>query len=140
MHIQLPFAFAVLVGSAVVPGQDPTPPDSLRDTVRGALAWIGKQAVPVRGVDGAVLFPAAEGEKRMPQTIVYGGSAGVLIFLENAAAVLGDASARELADRTAKGLRSARRVDSQDRVSWSKGSAMGVTGLYTGGGSRQTGD
>jgi lantibiotic modifying enzyme len=94
--------------------------------------WIGKQALPVRGVDGAVLFPASEGEKRMPQTIVYGGSAGVLIFLENAAAVLGDAAARELADRTAKGLRSARRVDSQERVSWTRGSAMGGTGLYTG--------
>ncbi|HZN37746.1 MAG TPA: lanthionine synthetase LanC family protein [Planctomycetota bacterium] len=132
MRLYLRFAFAVLVGSVVVPSQDPTPPDPLRDTVRGALAWISKQAVPVRGVDGAVLFPASEGSKQLPQTNVYGGSAGVLIFLENAAAVFGDAAARELADRTAKGLRSARRVDSHERASWTKGSAMGVTGLYTG--------
>ena len=71
MHIHLPFAFAVLLSSAG-PGQDSTPPDPLRDTVRGAIAWIGRQAVPVRGVEGAVLFPAAEGDKRMPQTNVYG--------------------------------------------------------------------
>ena len=132
MRHYLRFAFVVLVGSVVVPGQDPTPPDPLRDTVRGAIAWIGRQAVPVPGVDGAVLFPASEGGTQLPQTNVYGGSAGVLIFLENAAAVLADTTARELADRTAKGLRSARRVDSRERASWTKGSAMGVTGLYTG--------
>ena len=58
MRLCLPFAFVVLVGSVVLPGQDPTPVDPLRDTVRGAIAWIGKQAVQVPGVDGAVLFPA----------------------------------------------------------------------------------
>ncbi len=126
------FALATLVATQVLAAQGSPPTDPLRDTVRGAIAWIARQAVPVPGVDGAVLFPISEGSKQPPQTIVYGGSAGVLIFLENAAAVLGDATARELADRTAKGLRSARRVDTREQATWTKGSAVGVTGLYTG--------
>lgn len=105
--------------------------DALRDTVRGAVAWIERQAVPVPGVEGAVLFPASEGG-RQATTTVYGGTAGVLVFLENAALVLDDAKARELADKTAKGLSSSRRTDSRGRTSWTKGSAMGVSGLYTG--------
>jgi lantibiotic modifying enzyme len=124
-------AFAALATLAPLVAQDAAPADPMRDTVRGAIAWIARQAVPVRGVEGAVLFPMSEGGK-MPTTIVYGGSAGVMIFLENAAAVLDDATARDLADRTAKGLRSARHVDSHDRASWVKASMMGVTGLYTG--------
>ena len=125
-------AFAATVVTAGLVAQEPAPADPLRDTVCGAIAWIARQAVPVRGVDGAVLFPMSEGGKQPPQAVVYGGAAGVLIFLENAAAVLDDATARYLADRTAKGLRSARRVDSRDRATWTKGSMTGVTGLYTG--------
>ncbi|MEO6595411.1 MAG: lanthionine synthetase LanC family protein, partial [Planctomycetota bacterium] len=132
MHHHVPFAVAALVGSSLLSAQASTPVDPLRDTVRGAVAWLGRQAVPVPGVDGAVLFPASEGDKKVPQTNVYGGTAGVMIFLENAAAVLDDATARELADRTAKGLRNARRVDSRGRTSWARNTAMGVTGLYTG--------
>ena len=124
--------FAAIATTVSLVAQDPAPADPLRDTVRGAIAWIARQAVPVRGVDGAVLFPMSEGAKLPPLTIVYGGAAGVLIFLENAAAVLDDPTARDLADRTAKGLRSARRVDSHERATWTKGSMMGVTGLYTG--------
>jgi lantibiotic modifying enzyme len=56
----------------------------------------------------------------------------VLIFLENAAAVLDDAAARALADQTMKGLLASRRVDSHERVTWSRGGPMGTTGLYTG--------
>ncbi|HEX5052871.1 MAG TPA: lanthionine synthetase LanC family protein [Planctomycetota bacterium] len=132
MHLHRSLALTPFVVASFLAAQDAATPDALRDTVRGAVAWIAKQAVPVPGTDGAVLFPASEGDKRVPQTNVYGGSAGVMIFLENAAAVLDDAEARALADRAAAGLRSARRVDSRGHASWSKGSAMGVTGLYTG--------
>jgi lantibiotic modifying enzyme len=125
-------AFLVLTGSSPLVAQDPPRADPLRDTVRGAIAWIARQAVPVAEVEGAGAFPSSEGGKQAPQTIVYGGSAGVLIFLENAAAVLDDTTARELADRTAKGLASARKVDSRGRASWCKGSVMGTAGLYTG--------
>jgi lantibiotic modifying enzyme len=122
----------VLAGALPLMAQEASPADPLRDTVRGAIEWIARQAVPMNGVDGAIAFPASEGSKQAPQTIVYGGSAGVLIFLENAAAVLDDQAARDLADRTAKGLRSARTVNSRDLASWSPGGMMGVTGLYTG--------
>lgn len=123
---------AVLGGlTAAIPAQDQKT-DPLRDTVRGAIAWIARQAVPVQGVEGAVLFPSAEGARTPPQAIVYGGTAGVLIFLENAAAVLDDARARELADQTAKGLIAQKRADSRGRASWTRGGTMGVTGLYTG--------
>lgn len=121
-----------LASAPVLLAQAPTPTDPLRDTIRGAVAWIARQAVPVRNVEGAVLFPATEGAKTPPSTIVYGGSAGVLIFLENVAAVLDDPTARELADRTMKGLQSARRVNARDQVSWSSASMMGTSGLYTG--------
>lgn len=128
----IPLSLLVLSTSPLLAQAPAAPADALRATVRGAIAWIEKQAVPVPGVDDAVLFPASEGQKQPPQTNVYGGSAGVLIFLENAAAVLDDAGARALADRTANGLRSARRVDSRERATWTKSNAMGVTGLYTG--------
>ncbi|MBL9078524.1 MAG: hypothetical protein JNL08_13525 [Planctomycetes bacterium] len=121
----------VLAVPQSVHAQDATKADPHRETVRGAIAWIARQAVPVAGVDGAVAFPGSEGSKQEPQTIVYGGGAGILIFLENAASVLDDATARDLADRTAKGLRAARRTDSSDQVTWSNG-GMGSAGLYTG--------
>ena len=79
-----------------------------------------------------MLFPASEGTKAPASTIVYGGTAGVLIFLENVAAVLDDKVARELADRAMKGLQSARHVGARGQVSWSGGGAMGTSGLYTG--------
>ena len=56
----------------------------------------------------------------------------MLLFLENAAAVLDDARARELANRTAAGLRTARRVDRRGCASWTRGSVLGVAGLDTG--------
>lgn len=117
---------------ALALAQDSAPADRLHDTVRAAVRWIATQAVPAPGSDGGVLFPGAEGKKGVLQTCVYGGTAGVLIFLENAAAVLGDDTARTLADRTMKGLLAARKVDTHDRPSWTRGNAMGTTGLYTG--------
>jgi lantibiotic modifying enzyme len=135
MHNRLAVVVLSLIAVPSLLAQDAAiavPKDPLRDTVRGAIAWIARQAIPVRGVEGAVLFPASEGSKMPPATNVYGGSAGVSIFLENAAAVLDDASARELADRAMKGLKSARHVDSRDHASWAKGQMMGADGLYTG--------
>ena len=110
--------------------QDAAPGDPRRDTVRGAIAWIARQAMPVPGVEDAVAFPATEGGKES-SPIVYGGGAGVLVFLENAAAVLDDANARALADRTAKGLRAARHTTDRQRVTWSQ-DGTGGAGLYTG--------
>lgn len=133
MHTFAPLALFALC--SLVPfaaAQQPDRTERVRDTVRGAIQWIERQAVPVPGAEGAVLFPGTEGKRGLPQTCVYGGTAGVLIFLENAAAVLDDATARQLADRTMQGLLASRRVDSRDRVTWSRASTMGTTGLYTG--------
>lgn len=127
----LPFVALVSLAPSQEPAAAPTR-EALRDTVRGAVAWIARQAVPVPGVDGAVLFPASEGDGQPPQTNVYGGSAGVMIFLENAASALDSAAARELADRAAAGLRSARHQADSEPASWSEDGPMGVTGLYTG--------
>src|SRR5262249_39612107 len=96
-------AFAV---AAPISAQDAKSPAS--DAAR-ALDWIERQAVPVTGVtkkelEGAVLFPEAAETPKQQDPQIYGGSAGVLLFLENAAAVLDDARARKLADATAKGL------------------------------------
>lgn len=129
MHIPLLAVLGSL--TAALPAQEPKA-DPLRDTVRGAIAWIARQATPVQGAEGAVVFPSAEGARTPPQSIVYGGTAGVLIFLENAAAVLDDARARDLADQTARGLIAQKRADSRGRTSWTRGASMGVTGLYTG--------
>ena len=112
--------------------QEPAAADPLRDTVRGAIAWIEKQAVTVPGVEGAVVFPGSSGQRGALQSCVYGGTAGVVMFLENAAAVLDDSKARELADFAVKGLSSGRSVDSRNQVTWSKGAMMGKSGLYTG--------
>jgi lantibiotic modifying enzyme len=120
---------AVLLCSAVT-AQDATA-DPRRATVESAVAWIGRQAVPVPGVDGAMLFPASFGGGA-PMTAVYGGSAGVLIFLENAAKVLGSDAAKKLADAAAKGLRASRSVDKDGHASWSRRSPMSTTGLYVG--------
>jgi lantibiotic modifying enzyme len=57
----------------------------------------------------------------------------VLLFLENAAAVLDDARARALADATARGLLAARRNDDEGRVTWvRKGMTEGAAALYVG--------
>lgn len=121
----------VLVTAAVLEAQQAPTPATLRETVQGAVAWIARQAVPVRGVADAVAFPSSEGSRQPAETFVYGGAAGILILLENAAAVLDDAKARALADQTANGLLAARRTDSRDHVSWTRGS-MSPSGLYTG--------
>ena len=90
--------------------------------IRDAANWVAEQAIEPRSKRG-VVFPEYAEEPDTIETSLYAGSAGVLVFLENAAAVLDDARLRKLADRTADGLRS----------TWSKGDrATAAAGLYTG--------
>ena len=116
--------------------QDPIPapaPDPVRTTIQRAITWIEAQAKPVKGQADAVLFPAAAETPRARAAQVYGGSAGVLIFLENAAAVLDDARARTLADATARGFLATQRKDDDGSVSWmSRGMTDGSNSLYVG--------
>jgi lantibiotic modifying enzyme len=107
--------------------------DPVRSTISRAINWIARQAVPLKDESGGVLFPesAETPERRPPQ--IYGGTAGVLIFLENAAAVLNDARARALADATVKGLLATRIKTDEGTVTWMpKGMLEGSTSLYMG--------
>jgi lantibiotic modifying enzyme len=121
-----------IVLAAAVLAQDGPSVDTLRATVRGAVEWIARQAEPVPGVDGAVLVRANAKPDAPQSPIVYGGAAGVLLFLENVAAVLDDATARSLADRIAKGLRSCRRQEGDAPPSWNLATGNAGAGLYTG--------
>ena len=78
--------------------------DELRLAVAAVVRWLESQAQPVEDLPGAVLFRSSAESRDRAGAAVYGGSAGVLIFLENAALVLQDARARALADACAKGL------------------------------------
>ena len=130
----LPFVVGLPLLTAQEGAAKPAPadPEALRATIRGAVAWIAKQAIPVAGVDGAVMFPGTAGGQRGAEPEVYGGTAGVLIFLENVAAVLDDAEARKLADATAKGLRSTRKQDADQHATWIDAKFNAAAGLYTG--------
>ena len=118
---------------APVRAQDTRPSDRVRTTIEQAIAWIARQAVPVAGARDAVLFRDTAEARAEPSAPLYGGTAGVLLFLENAAAVLDDARARALADATARGLLAARRNDDEGRVTWTrKGMSQGAAALYVG--------
>jgi lantibiotic modifying enzyme len=105
---------------------------SLRDTITQAITWIGAQAKPVKGNAEAVLFPAVAEQPGQIQPQVYGGNAGILIFLENAAAALPDERAKELADKVARGLLALRRKGDAP-MSWMRaGMTEGATSLYVG--------
>src|SRR5262245_42456876 len=92
--------------------------DPVRSTITKAISWIARQAVPLKDESGGVLFPesAETPERRAPQ--IYGGTAGVLLFLENAASVLNDARARALADATVKGLLATRTKTDEGALTW----------------------
>lgn len=106
--------------------------DAIRATVAKAVQWIGRQARPVKGHDDAVTFPSVAEVPTQRTAIVYGGGAGVLIFLENAAKVLDSKAARELADRTYRGLSHQKR-DGEHGPTWAqRGMSEGSAGLYTG--------
>jgi hypothetical protein len=114
------------------------PPDApaLRNAIHKAIAWIERQAVPVEGNGeghaDAVTFPGTAEEPDKRSAIVYGGGAGVLIFLENAAKVLGDQHVRALADRTANGLLATARKDEHGRTWANPKMPEGAAALYVG--------
>jgi lantibiotic modifying enzyme len=115
------------------PVQDARPVDPVRATITRAIRWLERQAVAVPESDGGVLFRGAAETRSSPQPQIYGGSAGVLLFLENAAAVLDDARARALADATAKGLLATRRTTASGALTWMPpGMKEGAVGLYSG--------
>src|SRR5262245_2530421 len=123
---------AALLVSSVANAQESKPADP-RATIARAVVWIGRQAVPVEGTPGAVLFRDNEESTGKTQPWIYGGTAGVLIFLENAAAVLNDGAARKLADATAKGLIATRNQEAGGGATWSKaGTKLPQSGLYLG--------
>lgn len=119
------------------PAQNPAPApaaddDALRAATKKAVAWIERQAKPVAGTKDAVLFPGSAEGTEEPSAIVYGGTAGVLIFLENAAKVLDDARARSLADRTAAGLLAIATKD-EHGITWAGATREeGSAALYVG--------
>src|SRR5262245_8204478 len=113
------------------PGTSPSA--AAREAVGRTVEWLARQARPVRGVADAVAFPSTAELPSQRTPIVYGGSAGVLIFLENAAKALGDERARKLADATAAGLLATRRKDDRDRWTWAaRGQTEGAAALYVG--------
>jgi lantibiotic modifying enzyme len=115
-----------------VHAQDSQPGDPIRASVKGAVDWIARQAVPVKDEPGAILFRENADTGGRPEARVYGGTAGVLIFLENAAHVLKDDRARKLADETARGLVVTRRMLEKVGPTWSGKGATGAASLYVG--------
>src|SRR5687768_1794496 len=79
------------------PAQNPATLEAARTTVTRTIEWIERQAVPVPGHDGAILFRESADRLGPQAPQIYGGTAGVLFFLENAASALNDARARTLA-------------------------------------------
>lgn len=113
--------------------QEERPRVELRATVARAVEWIERQAAPIEGEEGALLFVDPQRRNTRLGAAVYGGSAGALLFLENAAAVLDDARARTLADGIAKGLRATQQQTRAGELTWMPdGMREGATALYTG--------
>ncbi|MBL8842183.1 MAG: hypothetical protein JNL90_11725 [Planctomycetes bacterium] len=122
--------FLCAVSSAILPASDPA---ELRATVARAVEWIERQAAPLEGEEGALLFVDPQRRNTRLGAAVYGGSAGALLFLENAAAVLDDARARTLADGIAKGLRATQQQTRTGELTWMPdGMREGATALYAG--------
>ncbi len=93
-------SFGALVALAPV-DDDPQLDSRFAELVRGAARFVGAQA---QARENGVVFPEYAETPEKVDASLYSGTAGVLIFLENAAAVLEDEALRELSDRAAKGL------------------------------------
>lgn len=122
-----------LTGAPALAQEKQQSADPVRATITRAIHWIGRQAVASKSVEGAVLFPesAETADVQAPQ--IYGGTAGVLLFLENAAAALDDGDARALADAAVKGLLATRGKTGDGALTWMpKGMREGATSLYMG--------
>jgi lantibiotic modifying enzyme len=114
---------AVCAGSSPARAADPPLEPRALGAAREAARWVARQAQPANG-KGVATFPEyAESAAEVPSAPLYAGSAGVLVFLENAAAVLDDDALRALADRTAAGLLT---------ESGKPRTGAGAAGLYTG--------
>ena len=106
---------------------------ALRSTIGKAVHWIGTQGLPVKGDADAWLFPATAESPKDPEPQIYGGTAGVLLFLENAAALLPDPRADAMATRVMRGLLATRTKTPDGQLTWmSQGMAEGATSLYVG--------
>lgn len=123
--------------AGLVVAQSPSPAPAADDAAllaatRKAIAWIERQAKPVAGAKDAVQFPGSAEGTEDPTAIVYGGTAGVLLFLENAAKVLDDARARSLADKAAAGLLAVATKDAHG-ITWAGTERNeGAAALYVG--------
>jgi lantibiotic modifying enzyme len=127
------FSLVCVVSRVPASAQQAAPVDAVRATIARAIDWIERQAVPVKGHEGAVLFPESAEAPRQQDPQIYGGTAGVLLFLENAAFVLDDGRARKLADAAAKGLLATRGLTKNGKLTWmSDGMKEGATSLYIG--------
>ncbi|MFO1053378.1 MAG: lanthionine synthetase LanC family protein [Planctomycetota bacterium] len=123
---------AVLLQFAIAQEKPAATADPIRTTIDAAIDWIAHQAVPVEGHEHAIRFPTTAEQPKEVSDIVYGGSAGVLVFLENAAKVLDHARARELADETAAGLLASARHDDKG-ITWAADPReQGSAALYLG--------
>lgn len=126
-----------LVLAGLVAAQNPAPVPAADDAAlltatRKAVAWIERQAEPVAGAKDAVMFPGSAEGTEAPTAVVYGGTAGVLLFLENAAKVLDDARARSLADKAAAGLLAVASKDAHG-ITWAGAERNeGAAALYVG--------
>ncbi|MFO0981344.1 MAG: lanthionine synthetase LanC family protein [Planctomycetota bacterium] len=117
---------------AALPAPDLQSLDPVRATVKRAVNWIARQAIASTEHDDTVVFPEAAG-KGVQGAQIYGGTAGVLLFLENAAAVLDDARARALADAATNGLLAARSKTASGALTWiTRAMPEGATSLYLG--------
>lgn len=133
MLAMLPFVLSLLAAQDSPPASAAPAGDPVRTTIARAIRWIERQAVPVPGHEGAVLFPESAESRGHQDAQIYGGTAGVLLFLENAAAALDDAQARKLADAAAKGLLATRGTTPSGGATWMPaGMREGAVGLYTG--------
>ncbi len=107
--------------------------EELLARVRSAAQWVADQAQPLEEEGAGVLFPEYAESPQETEPFLYAGTAGVLVFLENAAAILEDEELAQLADRTAAGLLAVAADSSRQRIRWSQEpGASSAAGLYTG--------
>ncbi len=119
--------------TAPSPSARPAGTEDVRSTVARAIDWIERQTAPLPDVPEARLFVDPARRQARLGAEIYGGSAGVLLFLENAAAVLDDGRARRLADAIALGLRASQRLTPSEERTWMRaGMREGSTSLYVG--------
>ncbi len=107
-------------------------PEPVRATITKAIEWIGRHGVPMKDDANAILFPSIAERPKRQEPQIYNGNAGVLVFLENAAAVLPHPQAGELADKLARGLLSKRSKNEAGHLTWVGEMTEGATSLYCG--------